>query len=269
MTKLLPATGWLAIPLVLLALSLRGIASMEMPLPAPLADNLKTFTGTYRVEVIYNGPTFPVRMYHGAITGKEADAKAVERYIPLFLAEIQLYPPELITRVRLKRIVLCEELAFAGQLRAAVPDFEHNTYYLDVSRGAHNKTYQQKVIHHDFFHIVDEVNGKLYRDERWSALNPADFKYGNGGTNAQNRADTAVLTDKYPGFLNHYSTTGVEEDKAEVFANLIVDGPYVAGRIETDRVLKSKVERLKEELVAFCPEVNEKFWDRVAKMKRE
>jgi hypothetical protein len=76
------------------------------------------------------------------------------------------------------------------------------------------------------------------------------------------------LTDKFPGVLNHYSTTAVEEDKAEVFANLIVDSKYVANRAKKDRVLSAKVERMKELLVAFCPEMNDKFWEAAGKMKR-
>jgi hypothetical protein len=82
-------------------------------------------------------------------------------------------------------------------------------------------------------------------------------------------ADTSVLTDKYPGFLNHYSTTGVEEDKAEVFANLIFDAAYVAERAKKDKVLATKIERMKELLTKFCPEMNQKFWTKVEKINRE
>ena len=109
-------------------------------------------------------------------------------------------------------MVLCKELSFAGQRRNAIPDCEHETLYLDVSRGSYSKTYLRGVIHHEFFHIIDfRDDGSVYQDKRWKALNPEKFRYGSGGRTVQDLAKTSVLTDKYPGFLNHYSTTGVEE----------------------------------------------------------
>src|SRR5204863_9871526 len=73
---------------------------------------------------------------------------------------------------------------------------------------------------------------------------------------------------KYPGFLNHFSTFGVNEDKAEVFANLIVDSAYVERRATKDPVLRAKVQRMRELLAEFCPAVNDEFWEKARKLKR-
>jgi hypothetical protein len=232
-------------------------------------SGLEQVAKTYRIEIVTTQPKFPVKITHGNIEGKPAEENELKPYIPLFVAEFSLYPPDLVKRTRLKRVVFCTQLAFAGQRRNAVPDWENNTLYLDVARGTYSKPYLRKVIHHEFFHIIDcRDDGNLYQDERWAALNPAGFKYGAGGRAAQDNADTSVLTTKYPGFLNHYSTTGVEEDKAELFANLIVDPQPVADRATSDPVLKAKIERLKDLLAAFSPEVDEKFWERVRVKKR-
>ncbi|MBY0456729.1 MAG: hypothetical protein K2V38_05295 [Gemmataceae bacterium] len=234
------------------------------------ADPLAKLAKTYKLEVVATDPTFPVKTTHGKIEGKAADKKAVAAYTSLLVTEFGLYPTDLVKRTQLKRIVLCDELAFAGQRRTAIPDYEHDTLYFDVVRGDHDKTYQRKVIHHEFFHVVDwKDDGLVYEDDRWAALNPKDFKYGTGGKNAQDKPDTSVLTDKYPGFLNHYSTTGVEEDKAEVFANMIMEVEYLAKRMKTDKVLVAKVERMKELLAKFCPDVDEKWWAKVEKVKRD
>ena len=228
-------------------------------------DRLEQAAAEYRIEIEFEAPVFPVRTTHGVITGEPCSRGQLERYAPMFLGELSLYPPEFVARSRLKRITLCRELSFAGRKRAAIPDFEHDELYLDVGGASLETLYLTKVFHHEFYHVIDYVDdGLVYEDERWRALNPERFVYGTGGRNARHVSDTARLTTKNLGFLNHYSTTGVEEDKAEVFANLIVEPAYVEGRIETDFVLQAKIERMKETLSAFCPAVDEEFWRRVA-----
>jgi hypothetical protein len=236
--------------------------------PAVALEELDKIAKEYKIEIVTAEPRFPVKNLHGAIDGKRAEAKALENYASLFAPEFNLYPPGLVKRSKLKRVVLCSELSFAGQRRNAVPDFGQDTLYLDVSRGS--KPYLRSVIHHEYYHIIDyQDDGSVYRDERWEALNPADFKYGTGGRNAQNIKTTSVLTDRYPGFLNHYSTTGVEEDKAEVFANLIVNSARVEEQAKKDRVLQTKVGRMKELMAAFCPDINEDFWGKARRLKRD
>ncbi|MBP3956012.1 hypothetical protein J8F10_12020 [Gemmata sp. G18] len=255
--------------LALLAFGLLSSAARARdPLPGAGADPLEAVARAYRIEVTTES-AFPVRTTYGAIDGKSPDRAARERYVPLFISEFTLYPRELVTRSKLKRVVLCAELSFAGQRRNAVPDFEHDTLYLDAERGAGDRTYLRKVIHHEFFHIIDyRDDGQLYSDAGWAALNPRDFMYGTGGANAQTTSTTSVLTSAVPGFLNHYSTTGVEEDKAEVFANMIVDSAYVEERIKTDRVLASKVERMRALMARFCPDANESFWTAARRVDR-
>lgn len=225
--------------------------------------NLKAFAEKHNIEIATSNLTFPVKTLHGLIEGKEATTAALKSYQPLFIAEFNRYPNSLIRRSKVVRIVLCEELFFDGQRRNAIPDFEHDVLYFDVKRGDYNKLYQRKVIHHEFFHLVDfKDDGLVYTDKSWTALNPSTFQYGTGGRNAQNDASTSVLTNRFPGFLNHYSTTGVEEDKAEMFANMLVEPRHVERRAKNDPVIKSKVEAMKSLMLKFCPEVNEDFWKR-------
>lgn len=222
----------------------------------------------YEIKIETRGVAFPVKCSYGEIGGKDADRDDLDEYIGLFAKEFSFYPPALVKRTKLTTVVLCRDLSFAGQLRSAIPDFEHDTLYLDVSRAKDNKTYQRKVLHHEFFHIIDyEDDGSVYEDKDWAALNPPGFKYGDGGKNAQENRETSVLTDKYPGFLNHYSTTGVEEDKAEIFTHLFVDAAYLDGRSAQDPVLAKKVKAMKHLLAKFCPDMNDEFWRKVRKVE--
>lgn len=226
-------------------------------------SSLDELARRYQIEVVAKKAKFPVRTAHGAITGSPPAENSLKKYRPLFITEFGRYPKKLVAVTRLKRVVLCENLRFAGQRRNAIPDFEHDTLYLDVKRGGNNPKYLRAVIHHEYFHIIDfRDDGKVYRDPQWAALNSPKFKYGSGGKNAQQLSNTSVLTERFAGFLNHYSTTGVEEDKAEIFAHLLVNPDYVARRSASDGVLKSKVTRMKSMMRRFCDDVDETFWRR-------
>jgi hypothetical protein len=197
------------------------------------------------------------------------DADDLARYESLFAEEFGLYPADVIRRAGLERVVLCKELSYSGQARGAIPDFGSNTLYLDAMRGAWDPTYLRKVIHHDFFHMIDyRDDGSLYSDKDWESLNLHSFHYSNGGANAQGDSQSSVLTDRYPGFLNSYSKTGVEEDKAEVFANLMVEPNYVERRIRTDSVLRAKVAAIKRMMLQFSPDADDHFWTRVRAVRQ-
>jgi hypothetical protein len=174
-----------------------------------------------------------------------------------------------VKKTRLKRVVFCQELSFAKQRRTATPDFEHDTLYLDVARGRYDHHYVRKVIHHEFFHIIDlRDDGKLYEDERWAKLNPPGFKYGRGGAQLQDDPTVTTTGRDEPGFLNRYAASGVEEDKAEVFAHMIVEPKLMAERAKQDRYMRAKVERMRELLAEFAPNADEQFWKRVEKSER-
>lgn len=265
MSRVILRSSKVLVSVLLVELFLPGVK----PIQARALDafgELAKIEKAYDIEILTTNLNFPVKSTYGMIDGIRANRKELESYVKLFVPEFTIYVPIFVTESRLKRIVLCDGLTFAGQRRNAVPDFEHDTLYLDVSRGSYNKAYLRKVLHHEFFHIIDyRDDGSVYEDQGWSSLNPLTFRYGSGGTNAQDQEDSSILTDKIPGFLNYYSTTGVEEDKAEVFANLIVAPAYVKNRMKNDAVLRAKVKMMKELLRKFCPDINDAFWEKATK----
>ncbi len=250
---------------VVVGLLLFGANSVGFSQPKNLVELARKF----EIEIRTQGEPFPVRNSHGPIAGSDASPQAVDKYKPWLLSEFDLYPVDLIRKVELKRIVLCTDLAFDGQRRNAVPDFDHDTLYLEVIRGDYDPNYMRRVIHHDFFHIVDwKDDFKLTEDDRWSALNPQGFRYGSGGATAQEDESAGVLNAKLPGFLNRYSQTAVEEDKAEVFSVMVVQAQHVAERSQDDRVLNAKMEQIREAMKSFCPSVDDSFWERAKRLRR-
>ncbi len=233
------------------------------------SPNLPAFGKHYRIDIVSQSVRFPVKTTHGDITGSEAPARDAGSYASLFVCEWSMYPRELVKKTGLRCVVFCKDLSFAGQPRTAIPDFEHDTLYLDVTRGRHDENYVRKVIHHEFFHIVDlKDDGRVYEDERWGRLNPPGFRYGPGGAKFQNDPTATTTGKDLPGFMNRYATAGVEEDKAEMFAHMMVEPQRVAARIEADKYVRAKVERMREIMAAFSPQAGDDFWTAVIKAER-
>jgi Putative zinc-binding metallo-peptidase len=185
---------------------------------------------------------------------------AVAGYCKILAQEFLLYPRDFIRRSNLKRIVLCSSLYFGGQKRSAVPDFEHDTLYLDVVAGDYDPDYQSRAIHHELFHIIDyQDDGQLYTDEQWSKLNPSAFRYGAGGAQMQDDPRNGVQWEQ-PGFMNKYATSGVEEDKAEIFAHMMADYASLEHRAVADELIRKKIAAMKALLTRFSPDMNDDFW---------
>ncbi len=209
---------------------------------------------------------FPAQSSRWVINGKNPETTSLIKYLPIFVYEFSLYPPDVIKRADLERIILCEDLVFDGQRRGAIPDWANNTLYLDVARAAYDPHYQRIVIHHEFFHMIDfRDDGVIDDDQGWKALNPPSFTYGKGGKFYQSQLGLGVPDNSLIGFLNRYSTTGVDEDKAEVFANMMVNYSVVDHRAKSDPIIKAKMEYLKKLLWQFSPTFDDSFWLKISR----
>ncbi|MCR9198303.1 MAG: putative zinc-binding metallopeptidase [Planctomycetaceae bacterium] len=216
------------------------------------------------VQILMADEDIRVELSTGPVTAVAISGRMADNYLSMLVEEFAVYPPAFVRRAKLKRIVVCQELAYDSQRRAAVPDFEHDTLYLDWQSGASDRHYQRAVMHHEFFHIVDyQDDGFVYDDKVWQQLNPDDFRYGPGGSAVQDDARQSDFRRPTAGFLTHYSTAGVEEDKAELFAHLIASPLQVAAAVEQDARLDSKVAHLKASLRSFCGDMDAAFWKRV------
>ena len=220
----------------------------------------RTIEQKYGVRLVLGDHKYPIATSHGLIQATDVNRVDLDRYRKILDEEFLVYPEEFVRRSRLKRIVLCRGLSFNGQNRSAVPDLEHDTLYLDVVAGEHKPEYQRRAIHHDFFHIVDfQDDGQLYTDEQWAKLNSPTFRYGSGGVRMQDDARSGLPWDQ-PGFLNKYSTSGVEEDKAEIFTYMITCYSIVEERAMTDKLIRKKMAAMKALLAKFSPDMNDDFW---------
>ena len=63
------------------------------------------------------------------------------------------------------------------------------------------------------------------------------------------------------GFVNNYSTTAVEEDKAEVFANMIVRPQSIAEWAKVDGVIRNKARMMRDPAYLISNDIDDAFWE--------
>ena len=188
---------------------------------------------------------------------KPASQNNLDRYSPLFFLEWSIYPAELIKKLQLKSVYFIEDLNFItndlNQYRAAVPDYckSMSMYYVVKEPSiAYNKT----VIHHELFHYIDYMHDYKLDNMDFESYNTSDFKYGTGG--AYNR-ELKGLDPNVKGFLNYYSTTGVCEDVAEVYAYCMKDTDLLKN--QADPIIQKKIDWIKKFCVDYF-ELKNDYW---------
>ncbi|MCC6408177.1 MAG: hypothetical protein IT453_13525 [Planctomycetes bacterium] len=189
----------------------------------------------------------------GDVRFEAAHPDDVARFAFWLADEWSDYPRCWIETARLEAVVFCSELRWDVQPRASIPVFDAGLLYFDVALGAEQESYVRRVVHHEFFHSFDRFDdGELWTDEHWSALNPRGFTYGGGGVTRQHEPSTSLLETATTGFVDDYATSGVEEDKAELFAVLMCSPDAIRPRLAGDPYLLAKWRRLLELVATPC-----------------
>jgi hypothetical protein len=214
---------------------------------------------TQHLDIEIRSEGFADRARGYVVTGDKASPEVMEKYAKLWAIEWSKYSADVMRKARVNKIVFCEALALSGQARAAVPAFDLNTMYYDPALGSYSPSYQRGVIHHEFFHMMDQRMKTLDRDKAWGALNAKGFRYESGGDKMRTPG-VGNLTKAIPGFLTLYGTSAMEEDKAELYAHLITDPGFVEEQAKTDLILAAKIGLLKRKLAEFDPWFGDSFW---------
>ncbi len=246
-----------------MALLVTPLVSDVPPTPMLLALEKR-----YGIAIDY--PTAPPFEW-GSVTFEnltEKDAAELRKYAFILASEFNKYPKSYVAKVGLRRIALVKNLALDKVEIAASPDYKKDVLYLDIFGGKTTEAYRRHVIHHEFYHLTEEqLNGDaFFRDPEWAALNDPDFAYGKGGITARGRDETA-LNNPRRGFINKFSMSGLEEDKAEIYAALFVgdERKKILKMADDDPIILSKIGLMKEALQKWCLELNEAFWHKLLK----
>ncbi len=197
-------------------------------------------------------------------------AEDVKAFSPILESELAKYPGDFIPSLGLRRIVLCRNLRDEKVRMGGTIDSRHRVLVLDVGQGLNRagspdpEALARRTIHHEMGHLVDAlVEGRADRDREWERLNPKGFQYGAGGESFLEDAGASMSAPVRLGFLNPYAMSGIAEDKAEVFASMMVCYPGMARRAEGDEILRGKMALIRKLCRRLSPSMDEEFWNRL------
>jgi hypothetical protein len=183
-------------------------------------------------------------------------------YLDLLQSEYSKYPPGYIQRAHINTLVLAENLKFRDQARAAIPDPFRKQLFLSINGayGIATRRYLAHVMHHELHHCTEYAiwENMSYDWNEWLGLNVENFCYGSGGEAAYHQTELGKTdffspTNPEKGFINRYSLTGDEEDRAELMAFLMTDSDQSTIRqlLKKDDIIYKKSLLLCELLSTF------------------
>jgi hypothetical protein len=236
---------------------------VELPPPSPppsaattTESPLDVEPGESSVAFIIDHPQFPFQTHDGFLDGTAVPASrrlTAELYQRRLGDELRLYPDTLLKRIKLRRIVLCEDLSFNSTKCFSFTDVEHGTIYMNVLASPDDERIRWTV-HHELFHQLDYAgDSQLDPDPAWESLNPIGFRYTGDVERLQADPAEGHREAGIRGFVNRYATTSSTEDKAELYALLLLDPETARRRLAEDDILRRKADKIRKMIDAFGP----------------
>jgi hypothetical protein len=222
-----------------------------------------------RVDVVWTGGPYRYKYVSSGGSAEDPSNDEVAQVAASIARELRQYPDGFLRNSGLNAVVLVQDLFVEedGGARGAAAYIFEDRLFLDVPMAARaiQAGTRVKFIHHIIWHRLDERAGTMWQDPEWVALNPPEFEYGvysRGGVHESRAGSGSLITD-YPGFLNLYSTGNLPDDKAEVYAYLMVIHSWVRERCRQDAYLRRKVDAIKARLASLDPTFDNRFWNRI------
>jgi hypothetical protein len=94
--------------------------------------------------------------------------------------------------------------------------------------------------------MIQAKHNEIFDETLWSNFNKTTFKYAECST-CSDQTDLSLYKNT-DGFLTEYSKSIPSEDMAEIFSFLMTNKELVENIIQSDLILKNKVEYLKKNL---------------------
>ncbi|MDH5409637.1 MAG: hypothetical protein OEY00_13580 [Gammaproteobacteria bacterium] len=172
-------------------------------------------------------------------------------YMKMMQAEMKKYPPGYFVKSRASNMCLGENLSVNRITVAAMPAPENNILLYSVAREVSGKRkpyklgYLTNTFHHELFHNTDYAIWGMhyYKWNKWHTLNTPGFKYAGKGTMAYTNKAAMREMKLLKGFMNKYSQTGMEEDRAEIMEAIMLypQRELILRKCQRDEIIVKKV----------------------------
>lgn len=166
-----------------------------------------------------------------------SDARAAAAIAAGALAKV---PAAALARIQLKYIILCGRALARGQPIGGIPVPPLNLLMLDMGGGASHASHGEHIVLHELYHLIEYRFG-TFDDAEWQR------RFGTGYANSYaGRLKESPIGSGKRGFLTSYSETFAHEERAELFAFLLLDSREVTAHIDAsrDEALKAKAQYL-------------------------
>ncbi len=206
--------------------------------------NLKVYNtnSSNGLKYLYAENNFKIGLKKNIACDKSKRKELDEKY-QIVEKNLSRYKAEFLIKNNLKYIILCKNLTVSSINTGGVPNILKRSLILDIN---FNQIHFERMIHHEFFHMIQAKHNETFDEALWSKLNIASFKYAECST-CSDRTDLNLYQNT-DGFLTEYSKSIPSEDMAEVFSFLMTNKKLVEKIIGNDLILKNKVEYLKKNL---------------------
>jgi hypothetical protein len=216
-----------------------------------ILEPLQSLAKQFDIEIVSATAVVEGSLSHGKIEWRNQ-----QEACDLLTAELGIYPTSIIKASKLRRIIVCSKLRVNEISAGGALKGEFGTLYLSLE-DRQGSGYRRLAFHHELFHCIDYNDDALrYLDPDWTRLNEPGFSYSSfyRNSNKQNQIVNRL------GFTSHYAMSAVQEDKAELYAHMIMHYKAVERQAKSDPILKRKIDRMKQLLTHFCSDYNESFW---------
>jgi len=214
----------------------------------PLDQLIEKVKAIYGINLHYaEGPVSKFIDFDYSLTNVK-DYPTLEKAILLFIQEISLYPKNFF------RYAHCQDIYFVQKLfykqKPVDGFFSKSTNYIfyDYLRSSSNTQKTRHKIHHEIYHLVGSKH-PFWKEHgpAWEALNRTGFSY-NQKYNLHERNPINFFAPPEPGFVTDYAMSSAEEDRAEVFACMMlpVELKLMEQWAQKDKILFKKVEVMRE-----------------------
>jgi hypothetical protein len=152
-------------------------------------------------------------------------------------AALQGLPDAALARLRLRYVVLCAGIDAAGQTVGGLPSAQHGLLMLDAGDGP---SLPHRTLH-ELYHLLEYRSGGI-GDSEWTG------QFGGYSNRYPGLLTKTPLGSGKPGFVTSYGETHPHEDRAELFAHMLLAPRAVADLISRrgDAVLKRKADYLSD-----------------------